>query len=57
MSKTLKFLFDFTCPYAYLASTRVEALAERTGAEPSLYWGNDRLELAARASRGVERAG
>lgn len=31
--KTLDFYFDFSCPYAYLASTRVEALAERTGAE------------------------
>ena len=31
-SKNLNFWFDFSCPYAYLASTRVEALAERTGA-------------------------
>lgn len=32
MSKTLEFWFDFSCPYAYLASRCVEALAERTGA-------------------------
>ena len=25
------FWFDFSCPYAYLASTQVDALAERTG--------------------------
>ncbi len=31
-------------------------VVRRPGAEPALYWGNDRLELAARASRGVERA-
>ncbi|MBL9104935.1 MAG: 2-hydroxychromene-2-carboxylate isomerase [Myxococcales bacterium] len=30
--KTLEFWFDFSCPYAYVASTRVEALAERVGA-------------------------
>lgn len=30
--KQLRFYFDFSCPYAYVASTRVEALAERTGA-------------------------
>jgi len=28
-----EFWFDFSCPYAYLASTQVEALARRTGAE------------------------
>jgi len=27
-----EFFYDFTSPYSYLASTRVEALAERTGA-------------------------
>lgn len=32
MTKTLEFFFDFTSPYAYLASTQVEAVAERTGA-------------------------
>lgn len=32
MAKTLEFWFDFSCPYAYVASTRVEALAERVGA-------------------------
>jgi len=31
-----EFFYDFTSPYSYLASTRVEALAERTGA--SLRW-------------------
>jgi 2-hydroxychromene-2-carboxylate isomerase len=29
---TLDFWFDYSCPYAYLASTRVEALAASTGA-------------------------
>jgi len=28
----LEFHYDFSCPYAYLASTQVEALAARTGA-------------------------
>lgn len=31
--KRLEFWFDFSCPYAYIASTRVEALAQRVGAE------------------------
>lgn len=31
----LDFWFDYSCPYAYLASTQVEALAARTGAELS----------------------
>lgn len=31
--RTLEFFYDFSCPYAYLASTRVAALAERAGAE------------------------
>jgi 2-hydroxychromene-2-carboxylate isomerase len=30
--RTLDFWFDYSCPYAYLASTRVEALAASTGA-------------------------
>jgi 2-hydroxychromene-2-carboxylate isomerase len=29
----LHFWFDYSCPYAYLASTQVAALAKRTGAE------------------------
>src|SRR5512141_1825359 len=29
----VRFYFDFVSPYTYLASTRVEALAARTGAE------------------------
>ena len=33
MDRRLDFFFDFSCPYAYLGSTQVEALAERTGAE------------------------
>ncbi len=33
---TLEFFFDYSCPYAYLASTQVEALSERIGA--SLVW-------------------
>ncbi|MFZ5476394.1 MAG: 2-hydroxychromene-2-carboxylate isomerase [Myxococcota bacterium] len=32
---TLEFWFDYACPWAYLASTRVEALAERIGARLS----------------------
>lgn len=36
MPRRLDFWFDYTCPYAYLASTRVEALARRTGDE--LHW-------------------
>jgi 2-hydroxychromene-2-carboxylate isomerase len=31
-AKSLRFYFDITCPYAYVASTKVEALAQRTGA-------------------------
>jgi 2-hydroxychromene-2-carboxylate isomerase len=30
--RTFDFWFDYSCPYAYLASTQVEALAKRTGA-------------------------
>lgn len=30
------FTFDIVCPYAYVASTRIEAVAQRTGA--SLEW-------------------
>jgi 2-hydroxychromene-2-carboxylate isomerase len=33
MPKRLDFWFDYTCPYAYIASTRVRALAARMGAE------------------------
>jgi 2-hydroxychromene-2-carboxylate isomerase len=33
MSPRLRFYFDFSCPYAYLASTRIEALAERAGVQ------------------------
>lgn len=31
--KTLEFFFDFSCPYAYLASTRIERLAEAGSAK------------------------
>ncbi len=31
--KSLDLWFDYSCPYAYLASTQAEALAERTGAQ------------------------
>jgi len=31
--RTLDFWFDYSCPYAYLAATQVQALAERAGAE------------------------
>src|SRR5262249_45772126 len=34
---TLDFWFDYSCPYAYLGSTQVEALATRMGAR-SLSW-------------------
>ena len=30
--QTLDFWFDFSCPYAYLASTQIETVAARTGA-------------------------
>src|ERR1051326_4539327 len=33
---TLHFWFDYSCPYAYLASTQVEALAKKTDA--TLVW-------------------
>lgn len=33
MSKTIEFYFDFSSPYAYLASERIEAIAARQGAE------------------------
>ena len=32
MTKRVEFWFDFSCPYAYLASTKVEAMAARAGA-------------------------
>ncbi|MBZ5714617.1 2-hydroxychromene-2-carboxylate isomerase [Nannocystis pusilla] len=32
----LEFWFDFSCPFAYVASTQVEQLAQRTGAELDL---------------------
>ena len=31
--KTIDFYYDVVCPYAYLASTRIHALAQDTGAE------------------------
>ncbi|APR85010.1 2-hydroxychromene-2-carboxylate isomerase [Minicystis rosea] len=31
--KRIDFHYDFSCPYAYLASTQIEALAARTGAD------------------------
>lgn len=36
MAKTLEFFFDFGSSYSYLASTQVEAIAQRTGAK--LLW-------------------
>jgi 2-hydroxychromene-2-carboxylate isomerase len=33
--RTLDFWFDYSCPYAYLGATQVEALAARTGARLS----------------------
>lgn len=32
MSARVEFLFDYTCPYAYLASTQIESLCARAGA-------------------------
>lgn len=32
----IEFYFDFTCPFAYLASTQIETLAQTAGA--ALYW-------------------
>jgi 2-hydroxychromene-2-carboxylate isomerase len=31
--KRVEFYYDYSCPYAYLASTQIEALCARTGAE------------------------
>ncbi|MDC0717147.1 2-hydroxychromene-2-carboxylate isomerase [Nannocystis bainbridge] len=36
MGARLEFWFDFSCPYAYVASTQVEQLARRAGAELDL---------------------
>jgi 2-hydroxychromene-2-carboxylate isomerase len=33
MPKTLEFFFDYASPYSYLASTQVESVVRRTGAE------------------------
>lgn len=33
MTRRFQYWFDFSCPYAYLASTQVEGVAARTGAE------------------------
>ncbi len=33
MAKTLEFFFDYSSPYSYLASTQVEAVARRAGAQ------------------------
>jgi 2-hydroxychromene-2-carboxylate isomerase len=33
MAAVVHFWFDYSCPYAYLASTQVAALAQRTGAD------------------------
>src|ERR1019366_5927317 len=32
MARRLDFWFDYSCPFAYLGSTRVQALAKRMGA-------------------------
>ena len=44
---TVEFWFDLSCPYAYLASTAIEAVCARSGA---------RLELAPMLLGGVFRA-
>lgn len=36
MARTIELFFDYTCPFAYLASTQARAVAARTGA--SLVW-------------------
>ena len=33
MAPSLDFWFDYTCPYAYLGSTQIRAVAERLGRE------------------------
>lgn len=33
MSKTVEFFFDYSSPYSYLASTQIESVAQRTGAQ------------------------
>ncbi len=33
MAKVLEFFFDYSSPYSYLASTRVEAVVRRAGAD------------------------
>jgi 2-hydroxychromene-2-carboxylate isomerase len=47
VARRLDFWFDYSCPFAYLGSTQVEALAARTGA---------RLELQPMLLGGVFRA-
>ena len=32
MPRTLEFFFDYTSPYSYLASTQIEGVRQRTGA-------------------------
>jgi 2-hydroxychromene-2-carboxylate isomerase len=36
VTKLVEFFFDYSCPYAYLASTQIEALCQRNGA--ALRW-------------------
>src|SRR4051812_30192083 len=33
VAKSVEFFFDYTCPFAYLGSTQVQALARRMGVE------------------------
>ncbi len=36
MTRTVDFYFDYSCPYAYIASTRIEGVAARSGARLNL---------------------
>jgi len=36
MTRTVDFYFDYSCPYAYIASTRIEGVAARSGARLKL---------------------
>ncbi|KAK5095811.1 hypothetical protein LTS08_007947 [Lithohypha guttulata] len=55
VAPVLEFNYDISCPFAYIASTRVEALAERCGA--SLIWRPVLLGAIYRATAAPQGAG